>query len=108
MNNNMLFIYGRHRYFHTTHAVPVKHFSRTTIGHKTSITIKFGAHKPKHKVFRKKFILTEKKMEEMKPYYEELANYIIDIDNKKISTVFREALAIYNYANKVKCHIFIK
>ncbi|MBR0039403.1 MAG: hypothetical protein IJP71_05335 [Lachnospiraceae bacterium] len=50
----------------------------------------------------------EKKIDEMKPYYEELANYIIDIDNKKISTVFREALAIYNYANKVKCHIFIK
>lgn len=50
----------------------------------------------------------EKKMEEMKPYYEELANYIIDIDNKKINTVFREALAIYNYANKVKCHIYIK
>ncbi|MBR4315046.1 MAG: shikimate kinase [Lachnospiraceae bacterium] len=50
----------------------------------------------------------EKNMNEMKPYYEELANYIIDVDNKKISTVFREALAIYNYANKVKCHIYIK
>lgn len=50
----------------------------------------------------------EKNMNEMKPYYEELANYIIDIDNKKINAVFREALATYNYANKVKCHIFIK
>lgn len=50
----------------------------------------------------------EKKMETLKKYYEEVANYIIDIDNKRLNTVFREALAIYNYANKVKCHIFIK
>lgn len=50
----------------------------------------------------------EKKINEMKPYYEELANYIIDVDNKKVSAVFREALAIYNFANKVKCHIYIK
>ena len=50
----------------------------------------------------------EKKMDEIKPYYEELANYIIDVDDKKLNSVFMEALAIYNYANKVKCHIFIK
>ena len=50
----------------------------------------------------------EKKIEELKPYYEELANYIIDVDEKKLNNVFMEALAIYNYANKVKCHIFIK
>ena len=50
----------------------------------------------------------EKKIDEMKPYYEELANYIIDVDNKKLNSVFMEALAIYNYANKVKCHIYIK
>ena len=50
----------------------------------------------------------EKELEELKPYYEDLANYIIDIDDKKLNSVFMEALAIYNYANKVKCHIFIK
>ena len=50
----------------------------------------------------------EKQIIEAKPYYEEIANYIIDIDNKSINTVFKEALAIYNYNNKVKCHIFIK
>lgn len=50
----------------------------------------------------------EKKMNEMAPYYEELANYIIDIDGKKINEVFKEALAVYNYCNKLKCHIYIK
>lgn len=50
----------------------------------------------------------EKELNELKPYYEELTNYAIDIDNKKLSDVFKEALAIYNYVNKVKCHIFIK
>ena len=50
----------------------------------------------------------EKKIKELEPYYNLLANYIIDIDNKKINDIFKEALAIYNYANKVKCHIYIK
>ena len=50
----------------------------------------------------------EKDLEKLKPYYEDLANYIIDVDNKKLNNVFMEALAIYNFANKVKCHIFIK
>lgn len=50
----------------------------------------------------------EKKLSELKCYYEELANYIIDIDNKKLNDIFKEALAIYNFANKVKCHIYIK
>lgn len=50
----------------------------------------------------------DKLLEERKPYYEELANYTIDIDNKNIDTIFKEALAIYNFASKVKCHIYIK
>ena len=49
-----------------------------------------------------------KRIKELEPYYNLLANYIIDIDNKKINDIFKEALAIYNYANKVKCHIYIK
>lgn len=54
-------------------------------------------------------ILTlEKKLEEMKPYYEELANYVVDIDNKTVNTIFQETLAIYNFDNKVKYHIYIK
>ena len=50
----------------------------------------------------------EKKLEEMKPYYEELANYIIDVDNKNVDKIFKEALAIYNFNNKIKYHIYIK
>lgn len=50
----------------------------------------------------------ESKLKEMKPYYEELANYIVDIDNKTVNTIFKETLAIYNYDNKVKYHIYIK
>ena len=50
----------------------------------------------------------EKKLQEMIPHYEELANYIIDVDNKHIDAIFKEALAIYNYINKIKYHIYIK
>ena len=50
----------------------------------------------------------EKKLDEMKSYYEELANYIIDVDNKNVDKIFKEALAVYNYNNKVKYHIYIK
>lgn len=50
----------------------------------------------------------EKLLDERRPYYEELANFIIDIDDKKVDDVFKEALAIYNLACKVKCHIYIK
>ncbi len=50
----------------------------------------------------------EQKLEEMRPYYEELANYIVDIDDKTVSSIFKESLAIYNYENKVKYHIYIK
>lgn len=50
----------------------------------------------------------ENKLKEMRPYYEELANYIVDIDNKNVDTLFKETLAIYNYDNKVKYHIYIK
>lgn len=50
----------------------------------------------------------ERELEKRKLYYEELANYIIDIDDRTINSIFKEALAIYNYINKVKCHIYIK
>lgn len=50
----------------------------------------------------------ENKLNEMRPYYEELANYIVDIDNKSVDTLFKEALAIYNCDNKIKYHIYIK
>ncbi len=42
-----------------------------------------------------------------RPYYEELQNYAIDIDGKSIEELISEALAIYNYINKVKARIFI-
>lgn len=50
----------------------------------------------------------DKLLEERTPYYEELANFIIDIDGKNINEVLTEALAIYNMNCKVKCHIMIK
>ncbi len=50
----------------------------------------------------------ENKLEEMRPYYEELANFVVEVDNKTLNSVFKETLAIYNYCNKVKCHIYIK
>ena len=50
----------------------------------------------------------EKEVENFKPYYEELENYIVDIDEKNINEVATEVIAIYNYINKKKCHIFIK
>lgn len=49
----------------------------------------------------------DKLLTERIPYYEELANYTVDIDGKTVSRVFDEVLAIYNYVSKVKCHIFI-
>lgn len=50
----------------------------------------------------------EKEVEKLKPYYEELENYIVDIDDKNINEVATEVIAIYNFINKKKCHIFIK
>ena len=50
----------------------------------------------------------DNELKKTKAHYEELANYVIDIDNKKLNDVFKETLAIYNYANKVKCNIYIK
>ena len=50
----------------------------------------------------------EKKLEDMRPFYEDLSNYIIDVDNKSVDKIFKEALAIYNYNNKIKYHIYIK
>lgn len=50
----------------------------------------------------------EKLLKEKAPYYEDLSNYVIDVDDKTIKEVFCEALAIYHFVNKVKCHIYIK
>ena len=49
----------------------------------------------------------EKHLSTYRPYYEELQNYAIDIDNKNLDVLLSEILAIYNYINKVKSHIFI-
>ena len=42
-----------------------------------------------------------------KPYYEELENYVISVDGKSIDELVSEILAIYNFMNKAKCHIYI-
>ena len=41
------------------------------------------------------------------PYYEELENYVISVDGKSIDELVSEILAIYNFMNKAKCHIYI-
>lgn len=53
-------------------------------------------------------IAIDKILEEREQYYQELANYVINIDNKKIEEVLSEALAIYHTINKVNCRIVIK
>ena len=50
----------------------------------------------------------EKQLNELESSYNYAMNYTIDVDNKTINDVFKETLAVYNYINKVKCHIFIK
>lgn len=52
--------------------------------------------------------IINKKLYEYEPYYNQLANFIIDIDGRNINDIFKEALAIYHMATKVKCHIYIK
>ena len=41
-------------------------------------------------------------------FYEKVANAIISIDNKNITTIFKEVLGYYNMITKLICHIFIK
>lgn len=53
-------------------------------------------------------IAIDKILEEREPYYQELANYVINIDNKKIEEVLSEVLAIYHTINKINCRIVIK
>ena len=50
----------------------------------------------------------EKKLVVYNHYFEELANFTIDVDGRNINDIFREALAIYHMCTKVKCHIYIK
>lgn len=50
----------------------------------------------------------EKNVKIYEPYYEELANYILDVDEKSIKQLITELIAIYNIINKRKCHIYIK
>ena len=54
----------------------------------------------------------EKKIEELykdyENYYLDMATFVINIDYIKIENVFSKVLAIYNYINKVHCHIYFK
>ena len=43
-----------------------------------------------------------------KQFYEKVANTTIEIDNKKITNIFKEVLGYYNMITKLICHIFIK
>ena len=49
----------------------------------------------------------ENDLNKYKPYYEELENYSIYVDGKNIDELVSEVLAIYNFMNKAKCHIYI-
>ena len=44
----------------------------------------------------------------LEPLYLDLSSFTINIDYKKIENVFSNALAIYNYVNKIHCHIYFK
>ena len=47
-------------------------------------------------------------LEKNKKFYEKVANTTINIDNKKITNIFKEVLGYYNMITKLICHIFIK
>lgn len=49
----------------------------------------------------------EKELNIYERYYEELENYIILVDGKTIDELVSEILAVYNFMNKAKCHIYI-
>ena len=49
----------------------------------------------------------ENEFNKFKPYYEELENYVLPVDGKSIDDLVSEILAIYNFMNKAKCHIYI-
>ena len=46
-------------------------------------------------------------LNEYENYYNELRNYVINIDDKNINEILRETLAWYNYIHKFKCHIYM-
>ena len=50
----------------------------------------------------------KKDLENNKHFYEKVANTTIEIDNKKITNIFKEVLGYYNMITKLICHIFIK
>ena len=60
-------------------------------------------------IFKNEFTILsiERYINVYKNYFEELQNYVIDIDGKSLKELISEALAVYNYINKVKSHIFI-
>ena len=41
-------------------------------------------------------------------FYEKVANTTVEIDDKNITTIFKEVLGYYNMITKLICHIFIK
>lgn len=41
-------------------------------------------------------------------YFDELENFIVEIDDKNIDKVLSEVLAVYNLINKKKWHIYVK
>lgn len=49
----------------------------------------------------------ENELKKYEPYYEELENYVINVDGKSINELVSEIIAIYNFMNKAKCHIYI-
>ena len=49
----------------------------------------------------------EKYLDMYTSYYEELQNYAIDVDDKSIEELIPEVIAIYNFINKPKAHIYI-
>lgn len=50
----------------------------------------------------------KKDLKKNQKFYEKVANTTIEIDDKNITTIFKEVLGYYNMITKLICHIFIK
>ena len=50
----------------------------------------------------------ENELDNIEPMYNKLANVVIEVDDKKITDLFKEVLGYYNMMTKLICHIYIK
>lgn len=71
-----------------------------------NIKNEYNKHRFNQKNFNEEFIT--KKYNELENLYIDMATYTVNIDYIKIENVFSKVLAIFNYINRVHCHIYFK